>query len=238
MNNTSDLFKNIFEEFQKNESILTLLFDQDLVPEYSEQFLALINNILSQFKSNNSMIFHIENDRDYNQKIILAGISEKAKRNSSEEETNEIFSSIIDKIIKGNFENIETFKFSNKEAKIKLIRSIKLVVCKVIYLLQNLNIKMKILQINPNKNLILYLKNISYLLIFDENVGEVNENAIRILDFLLSYNFKEINNAQNNENLLTIIKNINIIFLRSKKQPNIIKKLASLDEMIKIVNFY
>ena len=228
--------KNIFEELHNNEPILTMLFEKDLVPEYSVQFLSLINNILNQFKSNNSMIFHLENDRDYNQKIILGGISEKAKRKSSEEETNEIFFSIVEKIIKGNFDNIETFKFSNKEAKIKLIRSIKLVICKVMYLCQNLNIKIKILQINPNKNIILYLKNISYLLIFDDNFSEINENAIRILDFLLAYNYKENINSQNNENLLTIIKNINIIFLKSKKQSIITKKLTNLEEIIKLVN--
>ena len=228
--------KNIFEELHNNEPILTMLFEKDLVPEYSVQFLSLINNILNQFKSNNSMIFHLENDRDYNQKIILGGISEKAKRKSSEEETNEIFFSIVEKIIKGNFDNIETFKFSNKEAKIKLIRSIKLVICKVMYLCQNLNIKIKILQINPNKNIILYLKNISYLLIFDDNFSEINEYAIRILDFLLAYNYKENINSQNNENLLTIIKNINIIFLKSKKQSIITKKLTNLEEIIKLVN--
>jgi hypothetical protein len=234
-NSPNDMTKNIFEEIYKNDSILSLLFEQDLVSAFSEQFLNLVNNILSQFKANGSMIFHIENDRDYINKIILGGISEKTKRNSSEEEANDIFFSIVDKIIKGNFDNIQTFKFSNKEAKFKLIRSIKLVICKVIYMLQNLNIKMRILQINPNKNMILYLKNISYLMIFDESVKDVNDNAVRIVDYLLTYNFKENNSAINNENLLCLLKNLNIIFLRSKKQANIIKKLAILEDLIKNV---
>jgi hypothetical protein len=102
-------------------------------------------------------------------------------------------------------------------------------------MLQNLNIKMRILQINPNKNMILYLKNISYLMIFDESVKDVNDNAVRIVDYLLTYNFKENNSAINNENLLCLLKNLNIIFLRSKKQANIIKKLAILEDLIKNV---
>jgi hypothetical protein len=231
----SEIIKNIFDEFQKNELIFTLLFEHDIIPSFTERFLFSIQNILSQFKSNNLMIFYIENDRDYIQKIILGGISERAKRNSSEEETNDIFFSIVDKIIKENFENLQNFKFSNKEAKFKLLRSIKLVICKVMYLLQNLNIRIRLLQTNPNKNITSYLRNITYLLIFDDNIKEVNDNSIRILDFLLTFNFKENNNTQMNENLFLILKNLNVIFLRSKKQVNIIKKIACLEDMIKNV---
>ena len=78
------------------------------------------------------MIFKLEDDRDYIKKLIINTINEKL--NDSTIDVNDMIVSSLEKLIIGNFDN-KYFKFSNSDMKSKLIRSIKLILVKMLNLM-------------------------------------------------------------------------------------------------------
>ena len=148
------------------KQIIMILFNNDKL--ISKQFLILLNNLtkLLQLRTNSAssnyafsseyLIFKFEDNLDYIKEIVQSKIEKSTKNNiysnDNEEEdiSNNLFS-IIDLIIKGNFDDRNIFKFNNNNIKIKLVRNLKLIISKLFHLLFEIQIKINLLLFEDKK---------------------------------------------------------------------------------------
>ena len=211
--------------------IMMILFNQN--KSICKQFLILLNNLtkllqlnsppINKNKDNNLLIFKLEEDCNYIKKIIQSKFSNNTNNMATSDEERDISNNIfnvVDLIIKGNFDNKTIFKFNNNDIKAKLIRHFKLIICKILHLLYEIQIKIQIL-IFENKNNI--SSKIKFLLLLSQGIlCETNPTILyKIINDMLSF-IKLLNIKQNKEittnkilkeELCQTIKNIKICII-------------------------
>ena len=231
-NNMTNNSGNIYGKDKKiYRQIIMILFNNDKL--ISKQFLILLNNLtkLIQIRSSHSiysnhsspelLIFKLENDLSYIKEIIQSKITKSKNDKNEEEEISKNIYSIIDLIIKGNFDDRTLFKFNNMLIKSKLIRNLKLAISKILHLLYEIQIKINLLLFEDKGNLqskINYLNLLSQGLLCEKNPKIVKKIVNDIFSFIKLLNIKKIinNNKNNNdikEQFCNIIKNIEIAII-------------------------
>ena len=232
------------------KQIIMILFNNDKL--ISKQFLILLNNLtkLLQLRTNSAssnyafsseyLIFKFEDNLDYIKEIVQSKI-EKSTRNNiysndNEEEdiSNNLFS-IIDLIIKGNFDDRNIFKFNNNNIKIKLVRNLKLIISKLFHLLFEIQIKINLLLFEDKKNIqskVDYLYLLSLALLCEKNPKIIKKMVNDIFTFVKLLNIKKILNDNKNINdmkkkLCDIFKNIQIIIIINFNDFEYMKKEIS-----------
>ena len=244
------------------KQIIMILFHNDKI--ISKQFLILLNNLtkLLQINSpsnnysnntnNDLLIFKVEKDLNYIKDIIQSKINQSNNKNDEEEEniSNNIYS-IIDLIIKGNFDDRTLFKFNNSDIKSKLVRNLKLTISKILHLLYEIQIKINLLLFEDKGNLqskLNYLNLLSQALMCEKNPKIIQKLIKDIFNFIKLLNIKKILNNKNNTNnnikqqLTNIIKNIEITIIINfgvdYEKAKISKLLSDIGcKLTDIVNF-
>ena len=201
--------------------IIMILFNNDKL--ISKQFLIILNNLTkllqikspsssySSHSSSESLIFKLETDFNYIKEIIQKKIiKSNGKETNNEEEniSNNIYS-IIDLIIKGNFDDRTLFKFNNSDIKSKLVRNLKLTISKILHLLYEIQIKINLLLFEDKKNIqskINYLNLLSQALLCESNPKIIQKIINDIFTFVKLLNIKKILNNNNNNKLNNNIK--------------------------------
>lgn len=261
-NNKKNL--NIFEELTKENrhqvfDILQYLhseenFNQGDIDDftiYYKNFIYSVKNLIMLTKVINygqsekldkndraNLLFAIESNKEYIRKLILSTLSEKSKeRDIDDKYIYDIIVNLIDKVIKGNFENKSQFKFSNLELKTKLVKSIKLVIAKSMHLFNILFIKFKAFSlINPSKEVLVYLKYLSFCLIYEKQNKEALNQSLKIFDFLLYFNYKDCKSESDKNCIVEIIRNLYTLFMKLKKNLTAYPKMNNIEEKIKLEN--
>ena len=278
--NKYEIGGNIFETLinqkeKKNNKIIFKLFDKD--KNLIKGFLTIIKNLINIIalpltninnKENNinnsgnknknkfpdknkKLIFDLEADKDYIQKLIWNSLENPLKDNNNNIQNNNInqenidnninkeeekidFTSIIfstvDKIIKGNFDNKNIFQYSSTVLKSKLVRSIKIVIVKILHLFYLLNLKLKLLNCNGFEKTYEYLKYISISIYYENNYYHAYETLIKLVDFLSMINFANIEDEQDKNNIFEILENIHLCSLKYKLNDYILEKLSIIQK--------
>jgi len=185
-----------------------------------KNFIHLIKH--SDLNKENGLIYDIELNKEHNRKIIINFIKELKKNNNENENSSEnypdLLSMCMDKIIIGNYDEKINFKFSNNEIRKKIIKSIKLSIAKYLHILNILQIKYFVFKFyNPKKDLLNYLKSLSFLLIYDTNPSEAIRNSFVIIDTLISLNWEEKKKDAESKIIFEIIKHISITMIKYNK---------------------
>ena len=246
--------------------ILKILFNNEKI--VIKQFLILLNNIIKllQLKhesntngiySNNDdiLIFKLENDHKYIKETINSKISENNNDNNNidnkEEEISKNIFSIIDLIIKGNFDDRNLFKFNNNEIKNKLVKNLKLIISKLLHLLFEIQIKINLL-LFENKNTpqskINYIYILSQALLCEQNPKIAKKIISDLLIFIKLLNIKKIlsmnnpNTAEIKQRLIDIMKNIELSIILNFNAEYEIKKINEIlailgIKLIKLLNY-
>ena len=225
---------NYGKEKKLYKQILKILFNDEKI--VIKQFLILLNNLVkllqlkhnynSPYSKNDNLIFRLEKDPNYVKEIINTKLSascinnnsDKNKEDNEEEISKNIFS-IIELIIKGNFDNRTFFKFNNDEIKNKLVRNLKLIISKLMHLLFEIQIKINLLLFENKETFqskINYIYLLSQALLCEHNPKISKKIITDILTFIKLLNIKKII-ATNNPNvgemkqkLIDTMKNIEI----------------------------
>ena len=212
--------------------IMMILFNNDKI--ISKQFLILLNNLTkllqinspSSIHSNHTnkdlLLFKLEEDLYYIKDVILSKIKKSDIKNEEENISNNIYS-VIDLIIKGNFDDRTLFKFNNSDIKSKLVRNLKLTISKILHLLYEIQIKINLLLFEDKGNLqskLNYLNLLSQALLCEKNQKVIQKIINDMFIFLKLINIKKIiNNKNKNSNndirqqLRNIFKNIEITII-------------------------
>jgi hypothetical protein len=228
--NRSVLFDCIFKPNEK----LSEAAEDELMKEYHKNFSYSICNLLLLTKLNNEkynrIIFKLEENKDYIRRLIINTINEKQKDNLEEAYFNELLISNLEKIVIGNFDN-KYFKFSNTELKSKLIRSIKLIVVKMLTLMNSLYVKFKMFNtMQPNSDIFNYIKNISFSLIWERDYRLAYQSANQILEYLSNLSIADI--ASEKTNVIATVINLHFVYVVLKRNsPG--NKLQIFEERIK-----
>ena len=233
-NNNSGLnnLNNYGKDKKIYRQIMMILFNNDKI--ISKQFLILLNNLTkllqinspssihSNHSNNDLLLFKLEEDLYYIKDIILSKINKSDIKKEEENISNNIYS-VIDLIIKGNFDDRTLFKFNNSDIKSKLVRNLKLTISKILHLLYEIQIKIYLLLFEDKGDLqskLNYLNLLSQALLCEKNQKVIQKIINDMLIFLKLINIKKIiNNKNNNSNnifkqqLRKIFKNIEITFI-------------------------
>ena len=227
---------NYGKEKKLYKQILKILFNEEKI--VIKQFLILLNNLIkllqlkhiynSTYSKNDNLIFKLENDPNYVKEIINTKLSITNKNNNNdknkqenkednEEEISKNIFSIIELIIKGNFDNRTFFKFNNNEIKNKLVRNLKLIISKLMHLLFEIQIKINLL-LFENKDTyqskINYIYLLSQALLCEHNTKISKKIITDILTFIKLLNIKKIiatnnpNAGEMKQKLIDTMKNI------------------------------
>ena len=226
------LSENESYEFKTNLSIcLYNIIKLCLIPYIGK---ADSKDLNANIVTNNEFIFTLEKDRNYIREMILKSLSDL---NESDDNISDSLVQIgIDKIIKGNFENKKYFKFSNNELKTKIINSIKSALIKFLHLCIVIQIKVKMLSLNPFDDDILYVKYLSFITLYERNYQLAYDNFSKILVYLASINMKEIKYDKDKENFIDILKNVHVLSLKYKRNDYMSKKLSDIELKIEKEN--
>ena len=246
------------------KQILKVLFNNDKL--LIKQFLIMLNNIVkllqlrhissSENSKINTLIFNIENNQNYIKEIINSKISETNMQNNEdnvEDEISKNIFSIINLIIKGNFDDRTIFKFNNNEIKNKLVRNLKLIISKLLHLLFEIQIKINLILFENKgtpQSKINYIYFLSQALLCEQNPKIIKKIISDILNFIKLLNIKKIlllsNNTLNSEEikqkLIEIIKNIEISITLNFNAEFEIKKINEILQilgikLLKLINF-
>ena len=189
------------------KQILKILFNNNKL--LIKQFLIMLNNIVKLFQlkhissgeytKTNTLIFNLENNQNYIKEIINTKISETNIKNNEEENieneiSNNIFS-IINLIIKGNFDDRTFFKFNNNEIKYKLVRNLKLIISKLLHLFFEIQIKINLILFENKgtpQSKINYIYLLSQALLCEQNPKIIKKIISDILNFIKLLNIKKI----------------------------------------------
>ena len=259
INNPNGLYgsdKKIYKE------LLKILFNNEKI--VIKQFLSLLNNLIKLLMTkhvsrhdspnNTSLIFNLEKDQNYIKDIINSKISEsdsKYNKDNNEEEISKNIFSVIDLIIKNNFDEKTFSKFNNDEIKTKLIRNLKLIISKLLHLLFEIQIKINLL-LYENKGTSQSKINYVYLLsqaLLCENDQKASKKIISdILMFIKLLNIKKILSTNNpnladiKQKLLDTMKNLEISITLNFNAEFEIKKINEILQilgvkMTKLINF-
>ena len=225
----------------------------------------MLNNIVKLFQlkhissgeytKTNTLIFNLENNQNYIKEIINTKISETNIKNNEEENieneiSNNIFS-IINLIIKGNFDDRTFFKFNNNEIKYKLVRNLKLIISKLLHLFFEIQIKINLILFENKgtpQSKINYIYLLSQALLCEQNPKIIKKIISDILNFIKLLNIKKIlsNNSLNSDEikqkLLEILKNIEISITLNFSAEFEIKKINEILQILgtkltKLINF-
>ena len=246
------------------KQILKVLFNNDKL--LIKQFLIMLNNIVkllqlrhissSENSKINTLIFNIENNQNYIKEIINSKISETNIQNNEvniEDEISKNIFSIINLIIKGNFDDRTFFKFNNNEIKNKLVRNLKLIISKLLHLLFEIQIKINLILFENKgtpQSKINYIYFLSQALLCEQNPKIIKKIISDILNFIKLLNIKKIlllsNNTLNSEEikqkLIEVIKNIEISITLNFNAEFEIKKINEILQilgikLLKLINF-
>ena len=210
--------------------ITMILFNQNKL--ICKQFLILLNNLtkllqinshpLNKNKDSDLLIFKFEEDSNYIKQLIQSKFSSNDNIETSDEErdiSNSIIS-VIDLIIKGNFDNKTIFKFNNNDIKTKLIKNFKLIISKILHLLYEIQIKIQILIFEYKNTLSSKIKFLSLLsqgILCETNPKILYKIINDMLSFIKLLNIKQNSELTNNkilkEELCKVIKNIKICII-------------------------
>ena len=246
------------------KQILNVLFNNEKI--IIKQFLTLLNNIIKllQLKqvsstdnsNNNYLIFNLEDDQKYIKEIINSKISESNNNEGNDENNNEdkisknIFS-IIDLMIKGNFDDRTFFKFNNSEIKSKLVRNLKLIISKLLHLFFEIQIKIDLLLFEnkgTSQSKINYIYLLSQALLCQQNTKISKKLISDILIFIKLLNPRKIilsNNpisAEIRQKLIDIMKNIEILRTINFNGEFELKRISEILQILgikltKLINF-
>ena len=247
------------------KQILKALFNNEKT--IIKQFLIILNNIVKLLQLNNAsndinsnsdyLIFNLENDQNYIRDIINRKISEsnlndnKEEDNNNEDEISKNIFSIIDSIIKGNFDDRKYFKFNNSEIKSKLVRNLKLIISKLLHLFFEIQIKINLL-LFENKGTphskINYIYLLSQALLCEQNPKISKKIISDILTFIKLLNIKKvlstnnINSAEIKQSLVDVMKNLEIsiiIYFNSEFESKRIKEILQIlgIKLINLIDF-
>lgn len=209
--------------FQNNLNIsLINLLNLCLIPSIGK-----IDNKELNSSVNNELIFSLEKDKSYVKQLILRAVEDETL--VEDNVTDNIIHIALDKIVKGNFENKKYFKFSNNELKSKLIFSIKCALVKFLHLCNVLLLKHKVSTCNGKENEILFLKYVSYCLLYEKNYQFSFDCLGKILNVLNQMNLKEIKYENDKYNFVEILKNVHIASLKYKKNDYMDKNLSNIE---------
>lgn len=258
LNIQSKKIPNIFEEFTKEKRIPlfdVLLSDKSTIDSQVEykNFSAIIKNIVllnkvnlppkksnKENSQNNKLIFTLEDNIEFIRKIIISELSISKNSQDGLNQVNivnilETIISVVDNIIKINLPKSTSL---NDEVKNKLSRSVKLELLKSLHIFNLLFVKYKcFFSLNPQKEILQYIKQISYCLLFGDEVyyKQNFNNALKILDYLLLINTKDI---KENDKItyIEIIKSLSIFFIKLKRNISVSPKYIELEEKLKTEN--
>ena len=218
LNNSGNKNKNKFPDKNKK-----LIFDLEADKDYIQKLIW--NSLENPLKDNNNNI--------NNQNNIINNNQENIDNNNKEEEkidfTSIIFST-VDKIIKGNFDNKNIFQYSSTVLKSKLVRSIKIVIVKILHLFYLLDLKLKLLNCNGFEKTYEYLKYISISIYYENNYYHAYETLIKLVDFISMINFANIEDEKDKNNIFEILENIHLCSLKYKLNDYILEKLSIIQK--------
>jgi hypothetical protein len=258
LNIQSKKIPNIFEEFTKEKRIPlfdVLLCDKSTIDPQVEytNFSAIIKNIVllnkvnvpvkksnKEVAQNSKLIFTLEENTEFIRKIIL---SELVISNNNDDAVNsvntvnilETIISVIDNILKINLPKSPSL---NQEVRNKLSRSVKLELLKSLHIFNLVYVKYKcFFSLNPQKEILQYINQISYCLLFgsDNHYKQNFNNALKILDYLLLNNTKDLKENDKNT-FIEIIKSISLFFIKLKRNISVNPKMIELEEKLKTEN--
>ena len=245
--NSGNIFEILLNQKEKKHNrILLKLFNKDKV--LCKNFLIMMNNIihlcyLPNYSSNlnsserninqnkSNLLFDIETDKDYIKKLIYTTIN-SSKNNDSNDYLMNIYST-IDKIIKGNFENKNHFKFSNNELKSKLIRSVKIVIVKFLHLMTVIRLKIKMLICDAFQDIERYIKYISYTVLYEDNIQNAYDTYVKLIDYLYLYDYSKLHDEKSKKCIFEALRNIHIASLKYKVNEEMTQKIYIIEEKIK-----
>ena len=252
-NSENNKINNYGKDKKIYKQIIMILFNNDKL--VSKQFLILLNNITkllqlksasnyySNYSSSEYLIFKLEDDLKNLKKIIQSKINISNEQNNvysneeGEEEdiSNNIFT-VLDLIIKRNFDDRNLFKFNKTDIKNKLVNNLKVIISKILHLLFEIQIKINLLLFEYKGNLqskLDYLNLLSLSVLCEKKPKIIQKILNNIFTFIKLLNIKNLLNDDKNskdikQKLLEIFKNIEIAIIMNFNSENEKKKFSDL----------